>query len=52
MRCCQVLLVRQNAGVETDYDADVLTETLVTLGGELWSHTRKTKTLNVSLGLD
>lgn len=52
MRCCQVLLVRQDAGVETDYDADVLTETLVTLGGELWSHTRKTKTLNFSLGLD
>lgn len=33
----QVLLVGQDAGVEADYDADVLAETRVPLGGELWS---------------
>lgn len=37
MARCQVFLVGQDAGVETDYDADVLAELLVTLGGELWS---------------
>lgn len=38
MARCQVLLVRQDAGVETDHDADVLAQVLVALGGELWRH--------------
>ncbi len=42
MARCQVLLVRQDAGVETDHDADVLAEMLVTLGGKLRSHAGKT----------
>lgn len=42
MVCCQVLLVGQDAGIETDHDADVLAEMLVTLGGKLRSHTIKT----------
>lgn len=42
MVCCQVLLVGQDAGIETDHDADVLAEMLVALGGKLWSRTGKT----------
>lgn len=38
----QVLLVGQDAGIEADYDADVLAQVLVTLGGKLWSTTKKT----------
>jgi len=43
MTCCQVLLVRQDAGVEADDDADVLAETLVPLGGKLRRHAEKTR---------
>lgn len=43
MARCQVLLVGQDAGVETDDDADVLTETLVTLGRKLWGHAGETE---------
>lgn len=49
MARCQVLLVRQDAGVETDNDADVLAEMLVTLGGKLWSHTEETSDGKVKL---
>lgn len=42
MACCEVLLVGQDAGVETDHDAYVLAEMLVALGGKLWRHTGET----------
>ena len=34
----QVLLVREDAGVEARHDADVLPQVLVPLGGELSGH--------------
>ena len=34
----QVLLVREDAGVEARHDADVLPQVLVPLGGELRGH--------------
>ena len=40
---CQVLLVRQQVGVELDHDADVLPEPLLRLGGELGSHAERQK---------
>lgn len=43
MARCQVLLVGQDAGVETDHDADVLAQILVALGGKLWSHAGETE---------
>lgn len=39
----QILLVGQDAGVETGNDADVLAETLVALGGKLGSHAGETE---------
>lgn len=39
MARCQVFLVRQDAGVEADHDADVLPQVLVALGGKFWSPT-------------
>lgn len=43
MARCQVLLVGQDAGVETDHDADVLAKTLVTLGGKFGRHAAETE---------
>lgn len=42
MARCQVLLVGQDAGVETDHDADVLTKPLVSLGGKFRRHAGET----------
>lgn len=48
----QVLLVGQYAGIEADYDADVLAQVLVTLGGKLWSPTKRTMDIQLIKSFD